>query len=92
MMKDFCMPAKIYAVFAIIGIMSSIPYNFELGMSNVILGIIIGLITAVLFTWVIDVICRYLSVGFAWFLVLVLPILGVLFIIIGLFTLVSVFG
>ena len=61
-------------------------------MSNVILGIIIGLITAVLFTWVIDVICRYLSVGFAWFLVLVLPILGVLFIIMGLFTLVSVFG
>ena len=84
MMKDFCMPAKVYVVLTIIGIISSIPFNFQLGISNVVLSIIVGLITAVLFTWVIDIVCRYLSVGFAWFLVFGLPVIMMLIIVLGL--------
>lgn len=89
MMKDFCMPAKVYVVLTIIGIISSIPFNFQLGISNVVLSIIVGLITAVLFTWVIDIVCRYLSVGFAWFLVLGLPIVMMLIIVLGFFSIVN---
>ena len=37
MMSDFCMPAKVYVVIAIIGIILSIPNNFQLGIANVVL-------------------------------------------------------
>ena len=89
MINEFCMPAKVYVVLTIIGIFSSIPYNFQLGISNVVLGIIVGLVTAVLFTWVINIVCKYLSVGFAWFLVFGLPVIMVSIIVFGLVLLVS---
>ena len=72
---DICNPAKVYVVFALIGILSSIPYNMQHGLSATVIGILVGLLSAYLFTWFVNFICRKVSVNWAWFLVFGLPIL-----------------
>lgn len=73
--ENFCLPAKVYVVLSIIGIVAGIPIHIRFGLGNTVLSILIGLIVTYLFTWIVNIICVHLSVTWAWILVFGLPIL-----------------
>ena len=85
--ENFCLLAKVYVVLSIISIVAGIPRNLQLGLGATVLGILVGLITTYLFTWVVNMVCLHLSVTWGWILVFGLPILMFIIIFLGLLAL-----
>jgi hypothetical protein len=77
MFKSICLPSKVYFVLSVLGILLSLFYTFDFGLSVFVQ--IIHFVYVVFWTWVLHLICGAGYTWLSWLLVLV-PFFVMLFV------------